>query len=81
MPRLLVGGGHKAMMLSDVSLSDVCLTQLSAPVQRSRISAKGNTGVASGQMARGVGLESGVPSPVEWGLGRGCAPPQKKNEI
>ena len=20
----------------------------------------------------------GVPSPVEWGLGRGCAPPQKK---
>ena len=64
MPRLLVAGGALSDdAVSDVSLSDVCLTQW-----RIQNLCKGG-GVASGRMARGVGL------------GRGCAPSQKKKKF
>ena len=61
------------MMLSDVCLSDVCLTQW-----RIQNLCKGG-GVASGRRPRGGGSGEGVsPSPAERDLGRGCAPSQKK---
>jgi len=61
------------MMMSDVSLSDVYLTQC-----RIQNLCKGS-GVATGRRTRGGGSGEGLsPSPVEWDLGRSCAPPQKK---
>jgi len=48
----------------------------------SRISGKGGRGGEWPKATRGVGPGEGVsPSPLEWGLGRGCAPPQKNFEI
>ena len=43
---------------------------------------RGGRGGEWPKATRGVGRGEGVsPSPLEWGLGRGCAPPQKNFEI
>jgi len=61
------------MMLSDVSLSDVCLTQWWIQ----NLCKRG--GVASGRMARGVGLGKGCPLPSGVGSAEGLGPsPEKK---